>query len=149
MATNNEIVTLDGPAGAGKSSTARALAEALGYRHLDTGAMYRVVTLACLRAGIRLQDDDAVGEFAKTVSFELLDEGRVSLDGEDVTDAIRSAEVSAAVSVIAANRVVRDWLVELQREFGRKFPGIVAEGRDLAAVVFLSLIHISEPTRPY
>src|SRR5688572_485476 len=108
------IVTIDGPAGAGKSSTARALAERLGFRFLDTGAMYRAVALAGLRAGIDLEDSAALANLARRVSIEYRD-GRLWLDGEDVSDAIRTQEATAATHYAANNPAVRAHLVMLQQ----------------------------------
>ena len=108
------IVTIDGPAGAGKSSTARALAERLGFRFLDTGAMYRAVALAGLRAGTKMDDAAALAEVARTARIEYR-EGRLWLDGEDVSDAIRTQEVTAATHFAANNPAVRAHLVQLQQ----------------------------------
>jgi cytidylate kinase len=128
------IVTIDGPAGAGKSSAARALAQRLGFEFLDTGAMYRAVALAALRAGLDLRDDAALGRLVNTVVLEL-PPGRVLLDGEDVTAAIRTPEVTAATSPVADSRPVRQHLAGLQRAIaaGRD---MVCEGRDQGTIVF-------------
>ncbi len=128
------IVVLDGPAGSGKSSTARGVARALGFLHLDTGATYRSVTLAALRAGLDLDDGAALGRLASDLLIELGD-GVVRLDGEDVRKAIRTPAVSAAVSRVARHPEVRRHMVSLQRRLaeGRD---LVGEGRDLATVVF-------------
>src|SRR5205823_4732275 len=116
------IVTIDGPAGAGKSSAARTLAERLGFAFLDTGAMYRAVTLAGLRRGTDLRDETALAELLTGLTLDL-PPGRVLLNGEDVTGLIRTAEVTAASGAVASSPVVRRRLVELQRA--------VAVGRDL------------------
>jgi CMP/dCMP kinase len=128
------IVTIDGPAGAGKSSAARALAERLGFEFLDTGAMYRAVTLASLRAGIDLDDQEALGKLIAGLRLEMPPD-RVLLGGEDVTVEIRKAEVTAASGHIANSRVVRQRLVQMQRALatGRNF---VCEGRDQGTIVF-------------
>jgi cytidylate kinase len=128
------IITIDGPAGAGKSSAAKALARRLGFQYLDTGAMYRAVTLAALRAGIDLRDQDALAALLAHFTVEL-PPGRVLLNGEDVTTPIRTAEVTAASAPIADSPVVRRRLVELQRTIaaGRD---IICEGRDQGTVVF-------------
>lgn len=128
------IVTIDGPAGAGKSSAARALAQRLGFEFLDTGAMYRAVALAALRAGISLRDEAALGALSRALRLELTD-GRVVLDGEDVTRAIRTAEVTAATGPVADSPAVRHRLAALQREAaaGRD---MVCEGRDQGTIVF-------------
>lgn len=127
------VIAIDGPAGAGKSTVARALARALGITYLDSGAMYRCVALAALRAGADLDDPRAVGELAERVVIELGD-GRVRLDGEDVGVAIRTPEVSAAASRISVHPEVRRAMVGRQQQLiaaGR----FVAEGRDIGTVV--------------
>ncbi len=128
------IITLDGPAGAGKSSTARALARRLGYRFLDTGAMYRAVALAAIRRQVPWSDAEALTELARHVRIELQNE-RVFLDGEDVTDAIRSIEVTSSVHHVADQPAVRKQLVEQQRRLAMG-KNIVCEGRDQGTVVF-------------
>jgi len=128
------IITIDGPAGAGKSSAAKGLAERLGFELLDTGAMYRAVTWAGLRAGIDLSDQNALPHLLAGFRLEMPAD-RVIVNGEDVTRAIRSAEVSRASSAVAESPVVRRRLVELQRTIatGRDF---VCEGRDQGTAVF-------------
>jgi cytidylate kinase len=128
------IVTLDGPAGAGKSSAARALAQRLGFEFLDTGAMYRAVTLAGLRAGIDLHDQQALACLLTDFHLELPG-GRVVLNGEDITTAIRTAAVTKASGPVADSPVVRRHLAGLQRSIaaGRD---MVCEGRDQGTVVF-------------
>jgi cytidylate kinase len=128
------IITIDGPAGAGKSSTARALADRLGFDYLDTGAMYRAVTLAALRAGIELRNQEALARVLDGMRLEM-PPGRVLLGGEDVTLAIRVPEVTAASGAVADSPVVRRRLVEMQRAIaaGRNF---VCEGRDQGTIVF-------------
>jgi cytidylate kinase len=128
------IITLDGPAGAGKSSTARALARRLGYRFLDTGAMYRAVALAAIRRQVPWSDSPALTELVRHVRVELQNE-RVFLDGEDVTDAIRSTEVTSAVHYVADHPAVRAQLVEQQRRVAQG-KNIVCEGRDQGTVAF-------------
>lgn len=128
------VVTIDGPAGAGKSTVSRRLADRLGWTFLDTGAMYRAVALAALRAGAALDSDDAVGPIAERVEI-VMASGCVVLDGEDVTAAVRSAEVTQAVRDVADSRRVRTRLVGLQRAFAAGRP-IVTEGRDQGTVVF-------------
>ncbi len=127
-------VALDGPAGAGKSTVARALADRLGLEYLDTGAMYRAVTAAVLARGVDPTDHGAVAEIAASASMEISASGFV-LDGRDVTEEIRSVEVTAAVSVVAANSSVRRQLVERQRDWVRERAGGVLEGRDIGTVV--------------
>jgi len=128
------IITIDGPAGAGKSSAARALAKRLGFDFLDTGAMYRAVALAGLRAGVNFDDPAAVTQFLAGLHVDV-SPGRVVLNGEDVTGAIRTAEVTAVAGRVAANPLVRRYLVGRQREVaaGRN---IVCEGRDQGTVAF-------------
>jgi cytidylate kinase len=138
MATDGEIVTIDGPASSGKSSVSKSVAKALGYRHLDTGAMYRAVTLACQRAGIAPIAADAarLRELLRRLELRLDGDGGVWLADEDVHEAIRSPEVSQGVSEFAALPEVRQVLVERQRRFAETPGGLVAEGRDMATVVF-------------
>jgi cytidylate kinase len=128
------VVSIDGPAGAGKSAAARGLAARLGWRLLDTGAMYRAVALAALRAGVELGDDAALGALANRLRVEL-PPGAVRLDGADVSSAIRTPEVSQAASRVAACPSVRAVLVGWQRDFAEAQP-TVAEGRDQGTVVF-------------
>lgn len=128
------IVTIDGPAGAGKSSAARQLAERLGFGFLDTGSMYRAVTWAALKRGIPLDDDEALEQAAREVEIRL-DNQRVLVDGHDVTHEIRTFEITLATRFAADHPGVRARLVELQREVaqGRDF---VTEGRDQGSEVF-------------
>jgi len=128
------IVTIDGPAGAGKSSVARLLAQRLGFEFLDTGAMYRAVTLAALGHHVDLTDQAALEKLVAGLCLEM-PPGRVLLDGEDVTARLRTAEVTAASGAIANSAPVRRRLVEMQRAIaqGRNF---VCEGRDQGTVVF-------------
>ncbi|HWE39884.1 MAG TPA: (d)CMP kinase [Isosphaeraceae bacterium] len=128
------VVTIDGPAGAGKSTVARRLADRLGWRLLDTGAMYRAVTLAALRSGADLESDEALGALAGRVSVEL-PPGRVLLDGEDITAIVRSVEVTRATKYLADSPSVRRQLVRWQRAFADDYD-VVAEGRDQGTVVF-------------
>lgn len=128
------IVTLDGPAGAGKSSAARKLALRLGFRFLDTGAMYRAVTLAGMRAGIDLEDEAALARVARHMELELTDD-RVALAGDNVTRDIRTFEVTTLTRHAADNQTVRQLLVERQRQWASS-GNVVTEGRDQATVVF-------------
>jgi cytidylate kinase len=127
------VIAIDGPAGAGKSTVARALAERLGFTYLDSGAMYRCVALAALRAGADPDDAEAVERLAREAEIELAD-GTVRLDGEDVTAAIRRADVSAAASRVSVHQGVREAMVERQRALVAE-GGWVAEGRDIGTVV--------------
>lgn len=128
------IVTIDGPAAAGKSTAARALAERLGFDFLDTGAMYRAVTLAALRRGVSLDDEQALEKLAASLRIEVRGHS-VRLDGEDVSVAIRDVEVTKHSQNVADSPGVRRQMVVLQREAGRA-RNIVAEGRDQGTVVF-------------
>lgn len=128
------IVAIDGPAGAGKSSAARGLARRLGFRFLDTGAMYRAVALAALRRGHDWDHPEALAELAGMLKIEVGDD-RVLLDGEDVTDEIRTSAVTAATHYAANNAAVREQLVALQRQTAGG-DDVVAEGRDQGTVAF-------------
>jgi cytidylate kinase len=129
------VIAIDGPAGAGKSTVARALAARLGLEYLDTGAMYRAVTLAAMRRGIDPADVDRVAELAEEVALEVGDSG-VFVDGSEVTTEIRTPEVTTAVSAVAANSRVRTELVKRQRTWAIEHGGGVLEGRDIGSVVF-------------
>lgn len=129
------VVAIDGPAGAGKSTVARALARRLGIQYLDTGAMYRAVTWAALHHGVDLTDESAVGEIAESVAIDVgLD--AVTVDGTDVTTAIRGPDVTAGVSIVAAQSRVRAEMRRRQRSWGESRGGGVIEGRDIGTVVF-------------
>lgn len=129
------VVAIDGPAGAGKSTVARALARRLGVQYLDTGAMYRGVTWAALRDGVDLTDEEAVGDIAETANIEVTLDA-VTVDGTDVTRAIRGPEVTAGVSLVAAQSRVRAEMRRRQRSWGEERGGGVIEGRDIGTVVF-------------
>lgn len=130
----SRVVAIDGPAGSGKSTVARAVAAALGLEVLDTGAMYRAVTLAVLAAGADPADPEACAAAARSVRIDL--GARVVLDGRDVTEAIRGPEVTAAVSAVSAHPAVREVLVGHQRAWAEAHGGAVVEGRDIGTVVF-------------
>jgi len=132
------IITIDGPAGAGKSTAAQVLAQRLDFDFLDTGAMYRVVTLAALRAGVALHDQDALARLMDALRMEM-PPGRVLLDGVDVSADIRTEIVTKATGAIADSPVVRRRLGEMQRAIakGRR---VVSEGRDQGTVVFPNAI---------
>ena len=130
------VIAIDGPAGSGKSTVAKRLADALDLEYLDTGAMYRSVALAVLRDGVDLASSDDVATIARQVVIDINPSGTVAVDGIDATADIRSAEVNQAVSVVAANKQVRAEMVARQREWARKRGGGVMEGRDIGTAVF-------------
>jgi len=134
----NPNIAIDGPAGAGKSTVAKMVARELGFLYIDTGAMYRAVTLKALRDGMDLEDQHGLSRLAATTSVNLTagpnDGLRVHLNGEDVTEEIRSPEVSRSVSLVARVPAVRKRLVELQRAMALG-GGVVMEGRDIGTVV--------------
>jgi CMP/dCMP kinase len=130
-----KVIAIDGPAGSGKSTVARRLAEHLGLDYLDTGAMYRAVTFAALRRGIDPADTGPVAELARIVDLDVTTD-HVRVDGADATIEIRGPEVSRAVSLVAANPEVRAELVRRQREWAYERAGGVLEGRDIGTVVF-------------
>ncbi|HUH05591.1 MAG TPA: (d)CMP kinase [Kofleriaceae bacterium] len=132
------VVAIDGPAGAGKSSVTKQLARRLGYSLLDTGALYRSVALAAQRRGVGWDDEAGLAAIAAAMKVAFRFEGEVNhveVDGEDVTDAIRSPEISSGASQVSALPGVRAALLELQQRIGRD-GGVVAEGRDVGTVVF-------------
>lgn len=132
------IIAIDGPAGSGKSSTAKAVARRLGFIHLDTGAMYRAITLKCLRQGVAHTDDGALSAVLNATQLRFIGsppETRILMDGEDVSEEIRNERVTAAVSDFCAPAVVRSALVQQQREIGAS-ASCVCEGRDIGTVVF-------------
>lgn len=129
------VIAIDGPAGAGKSTIAKSLATQLGLEYLDTGAMYRGVTFAAVRNGMSLDDTDAVAELARRVALEVGQRG-VFVDGVDATDAIRTAEITSAVSKVAANSGVRAEMRARQQRWAAERGGGVIEGRDIGSVVF-------------
>jgi cytidylate kinase len=128
------IIAIDGPSGAGKGTVARAVASRLGYRHVDTGAMYRAVAWKALGAGIELPDEAAVAAAGEHAVFDL-EHGRVVIDGHDVAAAIRTPDIDRAATIVARHPAVRRVLVARQREMGEG-GGVVMEGRDIGTVVF-------------
>lgn len=130
------VVAIDGPAGSGKSTVAKKLAKALDLDYLDTGAMYRAVTLAALNRGIDPRDHDGIAALGGSVRIDLQADGTVNVDGVDATRQIRSPEVTSAVSAVAANPELRSALVSQQRDWARSRGGGVLEGRDIGTVVF-------------
>ena len=127
------IVAIDGPAGAGKSTVARRLAERLGFRYLDTGAMYRAVTWLALERGVELEDGEAVARLAAASPIAFAD-GRVLAGGHDVTEAIRAARIDRVVSTVARHEAVRRLMRARQRELAEAGDAVV-EGRDIGTVV--------------
>jgi len=129
------VIAIDGPAGAGKSSVARRVSTVTGLRYLDTGAMYRCVALAVQQSSTDAHDAEAVGKIAREVSV-VIERDAAKLNGVDVSSAIRSSEINAIVSIIAAHTPVRDAMREQQRSWIRDQKGGVVEGRDIGTVVF-------------
>ncbi|WP_072150318.1 (d)CMP kinase [Candidatus Kryptobacter tengchongensis] len=132
------IIAIDGPAGSGKSTTARLVAQKLGYIYIDTGAMYRALTLKVIELGINPNDESLITKIAENTKIELLYENgnlKVILDGKDVSEKIRSPEVTSLVSIVSAHPKLRDIMVKKQRELGRN-GGVVMDGRDIGTVVF-------------
>lgn len=134
MTESIPVIAIDGPAASGKGTIAGRVAEALGFHYLDSGALYRLATLAALKAGAAL-DDAAALEREAAAMAPVFEGGRILLKGEDVTQAIRSESVSAATSKVAAVPGVRRALFDLQRRAAQA-PGLVADGRDMGTVVF-------------
>ncbi len=138
-----QIVTIDGPAGAGKSTVAKRLAQKLHFAYLDTGAMYRALTLKALRAKINLEDEEQLVLLAKATVIDLRDDpqgGKVFLDGEDVSREIRSPEVTNQTFYIARASRVREIMVEWQRHIAAKL-SVVVEGRDAGTVIFPQAVY--------
>ena len=133
------VITFDGPSGAGKGTVCAKLAEVLGWRLLDSGALYRITGLAAQRRNVDLEDEESVASIAANldVMFEPTPVGvRVILEGDDVTDTIRTEEVGSLASQVAALPAVRAALLQRQRDF-REAPGVIADGRDMGTVVFI------------
>ena len=128
------VITLDGPAASGKGTVAELVARELGFHYLDSGALYRIATLAALKAGVDPADSEGLTAVAEKLS-PVFENGRILLEGEDVTLAIRSEEVSRVTSKVAVVPGVRRALFDLQRRAARA-PGLVADGRDMGTVVF-------------
>jgi len=133
-----DIIAIDGPAGSGKSTTAKLVAKQLGFTYLDTGAMYRALTLKALRQRLNFHDETALKALIKNIDIQVLEKnGRwsVIVDGENVTKKIRTEQVTEHVATIASQPAVRTWMVQWQRKLGKQGK-IVAEGRDIGTVVF-------------
>jgi cytidylate kinase len=132
------LITIDGPAGAGKTTVSRALADRLGYRYIDTGALYRGVALAVKTQGINPQSDADLKQLSNRLKldFAIKDDGlRLISDGQDISDRIRSPEITMLASAVSARPVVREFLLDLQRDMGSE-KAAVFEGRDMGTVVF-------------
>lgn len=129
------IIAIDGPAGSGKGTLAKELAKRLDLVNIDTGATYRSLALKVLRLGIDIKDEEKIVEIAKSIKIDLLADGTVLLDGEDVTKEIRSKEVTSIVSPISSITKVREVMVDIQRKIA-KGKNVVMEGRDITTVVF-------------
>ena len=131
----SKIIAIDGPAGSGKGTLAKALSEKLSLVNIDTGATYRCVALKTLRKNIKIDEEEKIIEVAKNINIDLLSDGTVLMDGEDVTKEIRSKEVTEIVSPISSIVKVREIMVEIQRKIAEG-KDVVMEGRDITTVVF-------------
>lgn len=134
--TDVTVIAIDGPAGSGKSTVARAVAARCGLGYLDTGAMYRSVAFAALRQGVAPDDAEVVGNLARNMELSIASDGTVVVDGVDATIEIRGPEVTRAVSIVAANPAVREEMRRRQRQWAAERGGGVMEGRDIGTVVF-------------
>ena len=134
----NLIITIDGPSGAGKTTASRMLADRLGYRYIDTGALYRGVALEAITAGLSHDDDKGLEKLCSTLQMKFAHNKkglRLISNNSDITDQIRTPEISMFASAVSARPVVRRFLLDLQRDMGKK-KGVVVEGRDMGTVVF-------------
>lgn len=136
MTEQSLVLAIDGPAGSGKSTVAKAVAARIGLEYLDTGAMYRSVAFAALRGGVDPEDAEVVANLARNMDLDISPSGRVTVDGVDATIEIRGPEVTRAVSIVAANPEVRGEMRARQRQWVAKRGGGVMEGRDIGTVVF-------------
>lgn len=130
----SKVIAIDGPAAAGKSTIAQKVAQMLGYVYIDTGAMYRAVTLKALNQNIDVEDEETIAKMLQDTSIRLTNDKKVFLDGEDVTDAIRQPIVSQNVSAVSAHKFVRDELKRRQIEYA-KTDNVVMDGRDIGTNV--------------
>jgi cytidylate kinase len=138
------VIAIDGPAGSGKSTVAKEVAKRLGFLYIDTGAMYRALTLKAINKGVDFSDSEALAELSKDMDIELKDSGntlKVYLDKEDVSHKIRSMEVTEKVKLLAPLKDIRENMVKLQRKLGSGSTGCVLEGRDIGTVVFPDAKH--------
>lgn len=129
------VITIDGPSGSGKGTISQLLAKKLGWHFLDSGALYRIVAFAALKKHIDLHDEEQLQKLAANLDVQFTADGKIILDKQDITFAIRTEECSKAASIIAALPLVRQALLARQRSF-RKAPGLIADGRDMGNVVF-------------
>jgi len=132
--TSVPVIAIDGPAASGKGTVALRLAQHLGFHYLESGALYRLVALASLRAGVRQDDEAGLARIAATLDARFVD-GDIFLSGEEVSDVIRSEDIGNLASAIAGFGALREALLDRQRDF-RQAPGLVCEGRDMGTVVF-------------
>ncbi len=133
------VIAIDGPAGSGKSTVAKEVAHRLGFLYIDTGAMYRALTLKAINKGLDFSDNEALVELSKNTDIELKESGdslKVYLDKKDVSHKIRSMEVTTKVKLLASLKDVRENMLKLQRKLGSLSSGAVLEGRDIGTVVF-------------
>ena len=128
------VITIDGPTASGKGTVASLVARTLGFHYLDSGALYRLTAYKALKHGVDLADEPALEKLARELE-PIFREGKIELDGEDVTRAIRAEEVGVAASKVAALTAVRSALLQVQKS-ARKAPGLVADGRDMGSVIF-------------
>lgn len=128
------VIAIDGPSASGKGTVAQLVAEKLGFHYLDSGALYRIVALAANKANIAWNQADALGELAKKLNIQF-SQNKIYLDGDCITEAVRSEEMSRGASEVAIHPPVRKALLDLQHSF-RQMPGLVADGRDMGSVVF-------------
>lgn len=138
MKTDDFLITIDGPAGAGKTTVSKILAERLGYRYIDTGALYRGVALEAVNRGIDAADEEAIRQMCDQISFRFAvvdDQLRLFSGSTDISDQIRTPDITMMASAISARPVVREFLLGMQREIGQE-KKVVFEGRDMGTVVF-------------